>query len=139
MPTTYLSSLAQPVHGIFLSTPRAPHSEEIVPAEYASLWKSRTEFTNTPVFSDVVLKKATGRLMVDYRSPPYFPSNLDLASLKERHEPRRDSLIFPAAIRQLWDAKVTTDNLGAFLRRESMLLMALPMRAGAAHPCQSSQ
>lgn len=82
-----LSELTQPIKGVFLSVPLLLH-EDMVPAEYASIWTSRVEHADAPIINTDELVLTQERLRADHHSPWYTPLNLDLATLVGHHAPK---------------------------------------------------
>jgi acetyl esterase/lipase len=72
------------ITGLFLSIPKLLY-EGIVPARYATAYRSREENANAPVVDATVLRNSELRLKPDVRSPWCSPINLDLAAIREEH------------------------------------------------------
>lgn len=114
------SKIVQPIKGLLLSIPLLLH-EDIVPAEYASIWTSRVEHANAPVISAKSLAETQARLKADCHSPWYSPLNLDLTSLAGHHAPkvylqagqldilRDDAVVYGQALRDKHVAEVKLD------------------------------
>jgi acetyl esterase/lipase len=82
-----LPKIESKITGLFLSIPKLFH-EQIMPEQYASLFRSREEHADAPVVNTMTLINSDLRLRPDVRSPWYSPVNLNLQEIRGEHPPK---------------------------------------------------
>ncbi|OAP58567.1 hypothetical protein AYL99_07657 [Fonsecaea erecta] len=117
--------LVSPITGLFISLPHLVH-RDMVPAKYASAFRSREEHANAPIINAASLAHSIKRLQTDFHSPWFSPLNLDLHAIKEHHPNRvyvhageldilrDDAVIYERVLREDGIAETKIDVLAGY-------------------------